>query len=77
MNQTYISNQWQALCDEYDEVKKRHFDATTVIRKKFSAVFKDRSSPNPTAAELEAGESTEQELNAIKQKMDEFCKKHA
>lgn len=77
MNQADINNQWHSLCNEYDEVKKRYFDASALITKKFSAVFRNPSSSNPTADEFEACESAEQEWNAIKQKMSEFCKMHA
>jgi hypothetical protein len=77
LNQTDIDKQWQALCDEHDEAKKRYFDASALVTKKFSAVFKDPLSPNPTADELDMCDSAEQEWNSVKQRMKEFCSKHA
>jgi len=77
MTQDEISTQWQVLCVEQDNARDAYFSAHSFVNQKFAATGNGTSKENPTNGELSDFENTWRTWESVKQRMDEFVKKHA
>ena len=77
MNGIDVSAEWRRLCEEHEFAKNSYFQAFSVVSQKFEAIGCGTSRTNPSEGELSEFETTWNNWENVKQRMDNFVKKYA